>query len=329
MKIGFTYDFKDDYINAGWTKEEAAEFDSIETIEGIEKTLSGLNFSVDKIGNVKNLINRLTKGEMWDFVFNICEGTKGFGREAIVPSILEEYRIPYSFSDPLVLSVTLHKGMTKKIIRSYGILTSDYRLIKRKKDLNNVRLPYPLFLKPVAEGTGKGISEQSKVNSSEELKKVGTYLLEKFKQPVLVEKFLSGREFTVGILGTGDDAKIIGVMEVLFKNDSDTNIYTFRNKAYYQDYVNYKLIGGTLKDICSDLALRSWKALDCRDAGRVDIRLDANGSPYFLEVNPLAGLNYLHSDLPILSYKAGWSYEQLIKEILTSAFKRYELKFPV
>ncbi len=325
MNIGFTYDLKEDYIKDGWTNEEAAEFDTIETVKGIEDALHSLGYNINRIGNARALMKRLSNGDRWDFVFNICEGSRGFGREALVPSILEEYQLPYTFSDPLVLSICLHKGLTKKIVRSYGVLTSDYRIIKAKKQISNIRLPYPLFVKPVAEGTGKGIYVRSKVNDYSELKQVCTELLEKFNQPILVEKFLPGREFTVGILGTGDKAQAVGVMEVSYKKQVKVEIYSYENKANYEEKVKYSLAGGTLKDICIDLALKSWKALDCKDAGRVDIRLDSNGSPNFLEVNPLAGLNLNDSDLPILSYLAGWTYKELIKKILDSAFERYNI----
>ncbi len=326
MIIGFTYDLKEDYIKEGWTEEEAAEFDSKETITGIEEVLTSLGYKVDRIGNARNLMKRISSGEKWDFVFNICESRNGFSREALVPSILEEYRVPYSFSDPLVLSLSLHKGLTKKIIRSYEILTPDYRIIKSKKDLSNIRLPYPLFVKPVAEGTGKGISSNSKVENPEDLKKLCIELIEKFQQPVLVEKFLPGREFTAGIVGTGDNSKVIGVMEVTFKEKAKSMIYTYENKAEYEDRIKYNLVGGTIRDICSDISIRSWKALGCKDGGRIDIRLDANGNPNFLEVNPLAGLNPKHSDLPILCKLVGLTYQELIIDILDSAFNRYGLK---
>lgn len=326
MIIGFTYDLKEDYINNGWTEEESAEFDSLETIEGIENALVNLGYEVDRIGNARNLMKRLVQGEKWDFVFNICESRRGFAREALVPAILEEYHIPYCFSDPLILSLSLHKGITKKIIRSYGILTADYRIIKTKRDLSGIKLGYPLFCKPIAEGTGKGISNRSLVKDFESLKAVCLELIEKFDQPVLVEKYLPGREFTAGIVGTGLKSRVVGIMEVLYKNETAKEIYSYENKADYENKVEYLLLGGELYEICRDFALRSWKALNCKDGGRVDIRLDGNGNPNFLEVNPLAGLNLNHSDLPILSKLSGWTYEELIEAILTSAFERYSIK---
>ncbi len=326
MKIGFTYDLKEDYIKDGWNPEEAAEFDTNETVEGLENALKSLGFEVDKIGNARNLMKRLSNGDKWEIVFNICEGTKGFGRESLVPSLLDEFRIPYTFSDPLVLSICLHKGIAKQIVRSYGVPTSDYRIIKDKKSIKNIRLPYPLFAKPIAEGTGIGIYPYSKVNTFKELKALCEELLDKYNEPVLLERYLPGREFTIGIIGTGENAQAIGTMEVLFKEHIGENIYSYETKANYLEKVKYALAGGVLRDICEDVALRSWKALDCKDAGRVDIRLDANGNPNFIEVNPLAGLNLKHSDLPILSYLAGWTYEELIGKIIDSALERYGLK---
>ncbi len=241
ISVGFTYDLKDDYLAAGFTSEQAAEFDNPETIDGIFNTLTDLGYEVDKIGNVNTLIKRLVRGDRWDIVFNICEGVKGIGREAQVPAVLDVYDIPYVFSDVLVLSLTLHKGLTKQIIRDCGIPTAAFFVTDNLDDLKTHTLKYPLFVKPVAEGTGKGIAPDSKVENEDELFRVGNDRLERYGQSLLIEEFLPGREFTIGIVGTGKDARVIGMMEVIYKANEPSGIYSYMNKAHYEKFIEYML----------------------------------------------------------------------------------------
>lgn len=323
MKVGITYDLRDDYLKEGYSSEETAEFDRVDTIEAIDEALTALGHSVDRIGNARQLVSRLAAGHSWDLVFNIAEGMYGVGREALVPALLDAYRIPYTFSDPLVLALTLHKGMTKVIIRDAGLLTADFAIVGSLSDIENVNLPYPLFAKPVAEGTGKGITDKSKIKSPQALYAVCERLLHEFNQPVLVETYLPGREFTVGVVGTGDDAQAIGTMEVLFRNRQVNDlIYSYHNKSNYEEMIVYSVPEPEVIDSCSKLAVSSWKVLGCRDGGRVDVRMDAEGKPNFIEVNPLAGLNPVHSDLPILCRLNSISFQDLIERILKNTLKR-------
>ncbi len=322
MKIGLTYDLKSTYLLQGYSHEEVAEFDSEETIAGIENSLNELGYQTERIGNIIELANALVSGKRWDMVFNIAEGLHGIGREAQVPALLDAFRIPYVFSDPMVLSLTLHKGMAKHIIQGHGIPTAAFAVVKSEKDLESISMPYPLFIKPVAEGTGKGISQKSLVTNRQELILNAMELLQKFSQPVLVEEFLPGREFTVGIVGTGAEAVPCGMMEVLVHGKVEEQIYSLHNKENYESTVAYSLPEKAMVDLCYEVALNSWNALECRDGGRVDLKLDKNGVPNFIEVNPLAGLNPIHSDLPILCRMNGVSYNELIGMIIQSALKR-------
>jgi D-alanine-D-alanine ligase len=255
-------------------------------------------------------------------VFNIAEGMRGFGREAQVPALLEAYNVPYVFSDPLALSLTLHKGMTKHVIRDMGVPTAEFAVVEDESDIQGVSLPFPLFAKPVAEGTGKGISAASKITSREQLHSVCAGLLKKFSQPVLVETFLPGREFTVGVVGTGKEARSLGVVEVVLRKDAEADAYSYVNKQEWERFVEYPLVTGKIADESAEVALAAWRGLGCRDGGRVDIRLDANGIPNFMEVNPLAGLNPDHSDLCFIAYKVGMTYRDLIAAIVSCAVKR-------
>ena len=322
MVIGITYDLRDEYLAEGYTVEETAEFDRSDTIYSIDKTLQDLGYTTCRIGNIKSLTKRLAAGERWDIVFNIAEGMKGFGRESQVPAILDAYGIPYTFSDPLVLSLTLHKGMTKHIIRDLGIPTPDFALVEREGDIENITIPLPLFAKPVAEGTSKGITAASKITSRQELVNLCRSLLSTFHQPVLVERYLPGREFTVGIVGTGEDAVAIGVMEVHLNEHAENEVYSYTNKEYCEELVEYRLANDSMAEMARETALAAWRGLGCRDAGRVDLRADDHGIPHFLEINPLAGLHPTHSDLPIICTLAGLSYHRLINMIIDSALKR-------
>ncbi len=323
MIIGLTYDLKTSYLAQGFSYEQVAEFDSEETISSLENSLNILGYQTERIGNIIELAQALVKGKKWTMVFNIAEGLYGIGREAQVPALLDAYRIPYVFSDPLVLSVTLHKAMAKHIVRGHDIPTANFHLIREVKEIKPINLEYPLFIKPIAEGTGKGISEKSLVYSYEELNKNAAELLTRFNQPVLVEEYLPGREFTVGITGTGIDAQTCGIMEISIKgNNNHEQIYSMFTKENYEGRVKYTVPESDIAEKCYKVALDTWKALECRDGGRIDIKLDKQGIPNFIEVNPLAGLNPIHSDLPILCRLNGISYEELINKIMNSAMKR-------
>ncbi len=322
MRIGITYDLREDYIALGLGDEETAEFDRPDTIEAIESALQDLGFETDRIGNIKSLATRLVAGDRWDMVFNIAEGLRGFGREAQVPALLDAYNIPYTFSDALVLALTLHKGMTKRVIRDLGIPTPDFSLVETVTDCDEVRLPFPVFAKPVAEGTGKGINTASKIRTKQELSSVCERLLNDFNQPVLVEAFMPGREFTVGIVGTGKAARAIGCIEVLLRKEAEPEAYSYWNKKKYEELVEYLLVEDEMADRAIEVAMAAWRGLGCRDGGRVDLRADGKGVPQFLEVNPLAGLHPVVSDLPILCTLKGMAYRDLISMIIESTLAR-------
>lgn len=323
LRIGMTYDLREVYLARGYDNEETAEFDHPETIEALAVALRTAGHRVDRIGALESLVQRLATGDRWDLVFNIAEGLHGFGREAQVPALLEAYGIPYTFSDPLVMALTLHKGLTKHVLRDCGIPTPAFAVVETVERFSASDLSFPVFAKPVAEGTGKGITETSRVERPEDLGGVCQDLLLRYRQPVLVEEFLPGREFTVGLLGTGWDAEVIGVMEVRWKSTAEGEIYSFANKEHWQGRVDYRLAEDAEAKAAGDTARAAWRALGCRDAGRVDLRSDARGNPNFIEVNPLAGLRPGYSDLPILCELAGLSYQELIERIVASALARH------
>lgn len=320
LSVGLTYDLREHYLAQGYSEVQTAEFDRADTIDAIEAALEELGYAVDRIGHVRQLAERLVAGDRWDLVFNICEGINGIGREAQVPALLDAYGVEYVFSETLTCALTLHKGMSKDVVRAAGVRTPDHVLVREPGDAANVNLAYPLFAKPFAEGTGKGVDAASKVASPPQLRSVCRRLLREFRQPVLVERYLCGREFTVGVLGTGRAARALATLEVHLLGQADAEVYSYRNKEECESLVKYSLLGeGDLRGGVEALALRAWRALECRDAGRIDIRLDEEGQPSFIEANPLAGIHPQHSDLPIMASMTGMTYTALIGEIMDSA----------
>lgn len=327
MRIGLTYDLRSEYLAAGYSEEETAEFDRADTIDSIEHALHSLGYETDRIGHARQLVQRLAGGDRWDLVFNICEGLRGVAREAQVPVILDLYEIPYTFADPLVMSLSLHKGLTKTVVREHGVPTPRWLVVDDPAALDDVMFPLPAFIKPVAEGTGKGITPASRINEREALRAGCERLQQQFDQPVLVEEYLPGREFTVGIVGTGPDAEVLGTLEIILLEGAEPEVYSYVNKERCEELVEYRLVQAELDSQVREaerIALAAWQALGCRDAGRIDLRSDARGQPQFLEANPLAGLHPQHSDLPMLCTAIGMPYVALIERIVNSAAERIQ-----
>jgi D-alanine-D-alanine ligase len=326
--VGLTYDLRRHYLERGLSEEDTVEFDSPDTIHAIAGALRESGFEPVLIGNIEELTKRLVAGERWDLVFNIAEGLHGFGREAQVPCLLDAYQIPYTFSDPLLLTVTLHKATTKRLLRDLGLPTAKFALVECEDDVRDVTLDFPLFVKPVAEGTSKGISAECRVCTQQDLEAICGTLLVKYGQAVLVEEFLPGREFTVGIIGTGSDARVIGVMEILLGPEAEPMVYSYVNKAQYEELVRYRLATDATAREAGDIALAAWRGLGCRDAGRVDLRCDRNGDVSLIEINPLPGMHPERSDLCILCRMADVEYQELIDGIMRSAMKRCRMERP-
>jgi D-alanine-D-alanine ligase len=322
MIVGLTYDLRQDYLDLGYSEEETAEFDRIDTIDAIDGALQALGYQTDRIGNIWKLNHRLARGDRWDLVFNIAEGLHGIAREAQVPALLDAFSIPYTFSDPLVLGLTLHKGLAKRVFRDLGLPTPAFIEIHAPSDLAGFDLPFPVFAKPIAEGTGKGIASKSIIHDHGQLERVCRQLLTEFRQPALVETYLPGREFTVAIVGTGMDARSLGIMEIVLRSGAEHDAYTFENKEHWERFVEYVIPTDDAALQAVDTALRAWRGLGCRDAGRIDLRADAGGTPNLMEINPLAGIHPQHSDMPIICSMMGIGYLDLIGMIMQSALSR-------
>jgi D-alanine-D-alanine ligase len=326
LKVGITYNLKKDF-----TRQEnqpidlLEEFDSEETVDAIRKALESEGHDVIKLGGDVGLIDRLRQASV-DIVFNIAEGLQGRNREAHIPALLEFLNIPYTGSDPLTLSLTLDKAMAKRIVMSQEVPTPRFKKVERMEDLNDLDLRYPLFVKLCYEGSSKGVRLDSKILDPQTLREKAGRLFGTYGSPLLVEEFVSGPEFTVGILGN-EAPRVLGVMQIEIKGrPPEESIYSLEIKREWEEKVRYHCppsIDPSLLKKVEEVALRSYRALECRDVSRVDIRVGEGQTPYFLEINPLPGLSPVYGDLVIMAKSMGWDYTQLVKTILHHALKRY------
>jgi D-alanine-D-alanine ligase len=322
MKIGITYDLKADLSASNDLPDDfQEEFDSPVTIEAIAAALRGLGHEVELLGDGRELLERLLR-QPPDFVFNIAEGN-GVGRcrEARVPAVLEMLGIPYSGSDPLTLAVTLDKDCAKRLVQSAGVAVPRGYVLEANRELDGFAVqPYTAIIKPAWEGSSKGIRGKCVVDGADELREAVSALRRAHPQPILIEEYIAGEELTVGIVGN-EEPHILGILRVVPMRPDERFVYSLEVKRDYLRQVRYECWPAHQAKAVTDAALRVYRTLGCRDVARIDFRLK-DGIPYFLEVNPLPGLNPESSDLVILSRLAGWSYEQLIERILRAALGR-------
>jgi D-alanine-D-alanine ligase len=326
LRIALCYDSKEEHLAAGLSALEVMELDDESTISGLQDGLAALGHMVERVGGGVQLARRLLSGERWDLVFNIAEGLSGRGREAQVPAVCELLGQPYTFSDPVTCGVTLDKAWAKRIARDSGLASAPFAVVRTAADLDSAELAAleaPLFVKPLAEGSSKGVTASSLVPTRDQLAERCRLMLPDFPEGLLVEAYLPGREVTVGVVGTGPEARVIGVMEVCATRRGEACAYTALNKGEYEQRVRYRLLsrGGFARE-ARQAALDTYRALGCRDAARVDLRCDAAGRLQMLEVNPLPGLHPIRSDLPIMARLAGIDYPTLLGWIVSSALAR-------
>ena len=326
MKVGLTYDLKDEYVPQPDDPPDAAtELDTEETIAALEGAIRANGHKTVRIGNARQLMQLAMDDDLdVDLVFNISEGIEGRSREAQVPGLLELLGIPYTGSDALTMALSLDKGMSKKVFRSERVPTPDWFVAPSVAEVDQWEVEFPLFVKPIHEGTAKGVTTQSLVRDMRSLRRQVSRVLRTYRQPALVEEYLPGREFTTGIIGNGS-ATVLGTMEVIIADPTEDHIYTGTSKAEFEEKVLYKPgreIETALRRKVEAVAVAAHRALDCRDFSRVDIRCDSQGRPCCMEVNPLAGLNPRTSDLAFIARFEGITYEELIGKILTEAIGR-------
>jgi D-alanine-D-alanine ligase len=309
-----------------------AEWDEPATIDAVERALRPLG-EVIRLEADKSFPVKLSKTRP-DFVFNIAEGLKGVSREGHVPAICEFLDFPYLGSDPLTLGLALHKGRAKEVLQHRGVPTAPFMMLNSRTDVRNCELPFPLFIKPAFEGSGKGVSVKSLCHNRKELLKHFEYLLATYHEPVLAETYLPGSEFTVAILGNGDSARCLPIVGMRFDElpEGAPPIYGYEAKWIW-DSIEEPLqmfecparIPRKLAQAIRTTALDAYRALDCRDWSRIDIRCDAEGVPNVVEINPLPGIlpdPRDNSCFPKAARAAGMSYDELIRTAADIAWQR-------
>jgi D-alanine-D-alanine ligase len=334
MKVGLTYNLKSDAPSSpspDLPDDLQEEFDSPVTIDALASVLSGLGHEVVRLGDGRALLERLLSDPP-EFVFNMAEGEGvSRSREARVPAVLEMLGIPYTGSDPLTLAATLDKDCAKRLVRSAQVRVPAGAIVTAEHSFSEIRtaastLTFPVLVKPAWEGSSKGIRNRCLVRGADELVDVCTWLRRDHRQPILVEEFIAGDELTVGILGNAPP-QVLGVMRVVPREPVAHFVYSLEVKRDFRRLVEYQcpppLPAPILRRV-EEAALTAYGVLGCRDVTRVDFRL-RDGVPYFLEVNPLPGINPESSDLVIMATLRGWSYSQLIEAIWQAACLRHGL----
>ncbi|HZZ70731.1 MAG TPA: ATP-grasp domain-containing protein [Pirellulales bacterium] len=338
MRVGLTFNLRSDGPSAAapghlQTDDAEEEFDSPETIEAIAAVLRSLGHEVDLLGDGERLLRKLLDGPRPDWVFNFAEGTGiGRAREARVPAVLEMFQIPYSGSDPLTLAVTLDKECAKRLVRDAEVPTPAWLLVDDEAIAPSQRsatmarlaeLPLPVIVKPAFEGSSKGVFSANLIHDRAELLERVVALKHDYQQPILVEEFIDGDELTVGLIGNPPD--VFGIMQVVpVKSSATPFVYSLEVKRDWQQQVRYHCpapLSAADTVAVRRTAVAAWRALGCRDVARIDFRL-RGGVPYFLEVNPLPGLNPKSSDLVLMAHAQNISHAALIERIARAATRR-------
>jgi D-alanine-D-alanine ligase len=331
MRIGLSFDLKeavkDSVSSEGQPEDALEEYDSRETVRGIAAAIEEMGHATTPLGGGREFLSNIQK-EKVDLVFNIAEGLGNYrSREAQIPGILELLGVPYSGSDPLALAVSLDKAITKSLVAAAGVLTPRWQVINDLTDLREVdwkAFPFPVFVKPLHEGSSKGIRAGSKLDTREKLMEAAGGLLERYRQPVIIEEFVHGEEITTGVIGNSPP-KVLGIMRVIPRKADPNFVYSLEVKRDWERLVDYECparLSPEVLDSISRSALKVFKVLGCRDISRVDFRIGKDDKPYFLEINPLPGLNPKSGDIVIMAGKMGWSYSRLISSIVDAALRR-------
>jgi D-alanine-D-alanine ligase len=315
--------------NSDDVPDEEAEFDNPATVQAIQQSLKKYGVDSAIIEADEHLPENIRKNKI-GIGFNIAEGKGGRDREAQVPALLEMMGVPFTGSDAAALSIALDKALCKRLLSTYGVRTAKSAVITPCEHIDLPDLKYPVIVKPNAEGSGKGISETSIAESPDELRKLLQDDLSLYGEDMLVEEYLPGREFTVGLIGNGKDVRVFPPMEVIYRGNTQRSykVYSYKIKCDYTKYVDYKCPADLTPEALEEMTSASrtvFLALGCQDVSRIDFRMDAEGHPCFLEINPLPGLAPIYSDLPMITEACGIGYDELIFKIYSTAVKRLGL----
>lgn len=309
-----------------------AEWDSMETVNAVKSALEE-RYAVELIEANEQAYQKLLRSRP-DFVFNIAEGLHGVSREAQIPAILEMLHIPYLGSDPLTLGICLDKARAKEILSYHGVPTAPFAVVRSMEEFEDARVKFPAMVKPLHEGSSKGIYNSCVVRTTDDLEREVRTILAAYHEPALIEEFLPGREFTVAVLGNGDETRVLPIIEIKFDAlPAGMNpIYSYEAK-WILDTADNPLdmydcpanIDSSLQQEIESICKDAYRVLNCRDWARIDLRLDNHGRPNLMEINPLPGIlpnPEDHSGFPMAARVAGISYSELINTALDHAMTR-------
>ena len=324
LAVGIVYNLKKGLKKD--TPDAEAEYDNIDTVYAIQSALEAKGHRTVLLEADEALPEKL-RHEQIDIAFNIAEGLNGRGREAQVPAMLHFFGIPLTGSDETTLCIALDKALTKRIVSSYKIRTPRCVVLSAKTPLSAGSLRYPVIIKPNAEGSSKGISDISIVKNRKELRELVKRNISLYRQDMLAEEYIEGREFTVGILGNGRNIKVFPPMEIVYKKFTQENyhVYNYKLKQSFTEYVDYQCPAALTKEQeteMTEMSRKIYNILGCMDLARIDFRMAADGRIYFIEINPLPGLAPGYSDYPMLAEFCGVGYTDLINGILEAALER-------
>lgn len=330
LRIGLTYDLESDYQPLpGDAPDEQGELNSEENIRELQDALEACGHRTLRIGGLPHLMRFLLEGRQAqiDMVFNYAVGQRGPTREAQVPALLEAWRVPYTGADSASLALCANKAQVKRLWLQAGLPTPPFALVSRVEELDDLdgRLPpFPLFVKPNREGTSKGITRRSQAGDAAALRAQAAAVLTHYRQEALVEAFVPGREFSVGVLGCGRTAYALGVVEAALPPYGFVD--HIEKKTRYQRLQPFSAVEEeSLRARLLELGLQAYRAVDCRAVGRIDLRLDAAGEPQLLEINPNPVLSRVGCMMSDAARFAGVSFEQLIAKIVNQAAERWAL----
>jgi len=324
LRVGIACNIKTDHGS-----DMQAEFDEPETVAAICGALEKEGYVPIVLEATTDFPKKLT-AEAPDIVFNIAEGKSGRNREAQIPAILEYYDVPYTGSDAATLSIALDKALTKSIVEDAGVQTPSFFTLKKGFTVLPDEISYPVLVKPNAEGSSKGVSDTCVAKNRDELQTLVENQMTLYDEDLLCEQYIDGREFTVGIIGNGEDAHVFEPMEIIYhKLRGEYKIYSFEVKRNYREYISYKCppdISAEVSTCMKQYAKKVYDRLGCVDFTRIDFRLSSDGKVYFIEANPLPGLAPGYSDFPMLAGFNGIEYDTIVCRVLKCALKRYEMK---
>lgn len=328
LDIGVAFELRSDFSpTSGAPVDALEEYDNRTTIDALCAVLVNLGHRPRLLGGGRDFLQAVLANPP-DIVFNNAEGRQFRSREAQVPAVCEMLGIPCTHSDTLTMALTLDKALTKHVVHSAGLRTAPFRIAADLAVVESVDLAFPLFVKPLAEGSSMGVRVTSRVADRAELIAEAQRCIADYRQPVLIETFLPGTEVTVGVVGSGSSAHVLGSMEIApAHGPADAFVYGLESKRSYQERVRYHAPPRSIStEQCAEaetLALAAYRVLGCRDVARIDLRFDAAGHASFMEVNPLPGLNPVTGDIMVMAGLLGIGHRAVIRSIVEEAIDRY------